>query len=74
MACLYADGKLAEGQTWTQESIIGSLFEGSVIVRDGLIYPRIKGSAFVNAESTLLIDDRDPFGWGIPIAVETAAV
>ena len=73
MACLYADGKLAEGQIWVQESIIGSLFEGSVAVRDGVIYPRIKGSAFVNAESTLLIDDRDPFGWGIrPGAAEPA--
>ena len=30
LACLAADGKLAEGQVWRQESIIGSVFEGSV--------------------------------------------
>ena len=65
LACLYADGKLAEGQVWRQESIVGSVFEGSVAVVDGQIYPRIKGSAFVNAEATLILDERDPFCWGI---------
>ena len=30
LACLYADGKLREGQVWRQESIVGSVFEGSV--------------------------------------------
>jgi 4-hydroxyproline epimerase len=65
LACLYADGKLAEGQVWRQESIVGSVFEGSVAVVDGQIYPRIKGSAFVNAEATLILNERDPFCWGI---------
>jgi 4-hydroxyproline epimerase len=65
MACLYADGKLQEGQVWRQESLIGSIFEGRVTVRDGIVYPQIRGSAFVNAEATLLLDDRDPFQWGI---------
>jgi 4-hydroxyproline epimerase len=65
LACLYADGKLKEGQTWRQESIIGSMFEGFVKIKDEKIYPHIKGSAFVNAESTLLLDPRDPFNYGI---------
>jgi 4-hydroxyproline epimerase len=65
LACLYADGKIREGQTWKQESIVGSVFEGSVSVRDGKIYPSIKGSAFVNAEAELVLDPRDPFCWGI---------
>jgi 4-hydroxyproline epimerase len=65
LACLYADGKLQEGQVWRQESIVGSVFEGSVTVVDGKIHPRIKGSAFVNAEATLVLDERDPFCWGI---------
>lgn len=65
LACLYADGKLREGQIWKQESIVGSLFEGSVKVRDGQIYPSIKGSAFVNAEADLVLDARDPFCMGI---------
>jgi 4-hydroxyproline epimerase len=65
LACLYADGKLREGQTWRQESIIGSVFEGTVKVRDGRVYPSIKGSAFVNAEGELVLDPRDPFSMGI---------
>ena len=65
MACLYADGKLREGQVWKQESIVGSLFEGSVKVRHGQVYPSIKGCAFVNAEADLILDARDPFCMGI---------
>jgi 4-hydroxyproline epimerase len=65
LACLYADGKLREGQVWKQESIVGSVFEGSIKVRDGKVYPSIKGSAFVNADATLIVDPRDPFRMGI---------
>jgi 4-hydroxyproline epimerase len=65
LACLYADGKIREGQTWKQESIVGSVFEGSVRVADGKLYPSIRGTAFVNAESTLVLDPRDPFCMGI---------
>ena len=65
LACLHADGKLKEGQIWKQESIVGSVFEGSVTVRDGKIYPSIRGSAFVNAEAELVLDPRDPFCLGI---------
>ena len=65
LACLYADGKIREGQTWKQESIVGSVFEGSVKVRDGKVYPSIKGSAFVNAEAELVLDPADPLCMGI---------
>lgn len=65
LACLYADGKIREDQIWKQESIVGSVFEGSVKVRDGKIYPSIKGSAFVNAEAELVLDPRDPLCMGI---------
>jgi 4-hydroxyproline epimerase len=65
LACLYADGKIREGQTWRQESIVGSLFEGSVKVHEGKVYPSIKGSAFVNAEAELVLDPRDPLCMGI---------
>ena len=65
LACLYADGKLKEGQVWRQESFVGSIFEGSVSVRDGKIYPSIRGSAFVNSEADLLLDPQDPFCMGI---------
>jgi 4-hydroxyproline epimerase len=65
LACLFADGKLSEGQVWRQESIVGSVFEGTVSVTDNLVHPRIKGSAFITAESDLIIDERDPFSMGI---------
>jgi 4-hydroxyproline epimerase len=65
LACLAADGKLAEGEPWVQESIIGSRFIGRYR-RDGeKILPIITGTAFVNAETTLLLDERDPLCWGI---------
>jgi 4-hydroxyproline epimerase len=65
LACLYADGKLREGEVWRQESIIGSVFEGSVRVDDGRVIPRITGSAYVTAEATLILDPGDPFQTGI---------
>jgi 4-hydroxyproline epimerase len=65
LACLYAEGKIREGEIWRQESIVGSVFEGSVAVRNGRVYPSIKGSAFVNAETDLLFDPRDPLCMGI---------
>jgi 4-hydroxyproline epimerase len=66
LACLYADGKLRPGQVWRQESITGSVFEGAVSVVDGKLYPEITGRAYVNAEAELLLDERDPFCYGIP--------
>ena len=39
LACLYADGKLAEGQMWRQESITGTIFEGRVRVEARSIIP-----------------------------------
>ena len=65
LACLYADGKIKEGQTWKQESIVGSVFEGTVRVKEGKIYPSIRGSAFVNAEATLVLNPSDPLCMGI---------
>ena len=50
---------------WRQESIVGSVFEGSIRVREGKVYPSIKGSAFVNAESELVLDPNDPLCMGI---------
>jgi len=65
LACLAADGKLGEGETWVQESILGSTFTGRYRHDGGSIVPTITGTAFVTAESTLLLDDQDPFCWGI---------
>ena len=67
LACLYADGKLTEGQVWKQESIVGSVFQGTVKVREGKVYPSIRGAAHVNAEAELIFDPNDPFCLGIRV-------
>ena len=65
LACLYADGKLREGDIWRQESIIGSHFDGSVRLVDGAIIPSIRGTAFVTAEIDLILNEDDPFCYGV---------
>jgi len=65
LACLHAAGKLQPGAIWRQESIIGSVFDGSIDVDGDLLLPTIRGSAYVNAESTLILDTDDPFCHGI---------
>jgi 4-hydroxyproline epimerase len=67
LACLTADSKLAEGQVWRQQSVIGSIFEGSIQRQNGNIIPTITGEAWVMAEGHLLIDERDPFKDGIRV-------
>ncbi|MBI5964993.1 MAG: proline racemase family protein [Chloroflexi bacterium] len=65
LACLYGDGKLQVGQTWKQQSVVGSIFEGSVQLDGDKIIPTITGEAWVMAEGTILVDERDPFRNGI---------
>ncbi|MGY8767144.1 MAG: proline racemase family protein [Pirellulales bacterium] len=65
VACLVADGKLAERKLWRQQSITGSVFEASYVVRDNQIFPSITGQAFVNGETKILIDVNDPLTFGI---------
>ncbi|HMD19653.1 MAG TPA: proline racemase family protein [Alloacidobacterium sp.] len=65
MACLHADGTLAPGEIWRQEGILGTVFEGSIELREGLVMPSITGSAYVTAESALILDENDPFRMGI---------
>jgi len=64
LACLAADGKLAPGVVWRQESILGSVFEAEYRPGRTGIVPRITGSAHITARAELLIDEADPFAWG----------
>ena len=66
LACLAADGKLAPGETWRQESIIGSRYQASYELGvDGSIVPSITGRAYVYAEGKILFDPLDPYALGI---------
>jgi len=70
LACLAASGKLEEGSTWVQESILGSKFEAHYQWLDrcqGLVSPVITGTAHVTAEARLRLDPNDPFCWGIQV-------
>jgi len=68
LACLAADGKLLPGERWVQESLLGSSFGGEYLWLDraaGKVAPIITGSAFINGETTQLLDENDPLCWGI---------
>ena len=67
LACLFADGKLKPGEVWRQESVTGSVFEGTVEPTDepGVVIPSITGTAYITAEATLLAGDDDPLRDGI---------
>lgn len=65
LACLCADGKLKPGEIWRQESILGSVFEGSYRYDSDQIIPRVTGTAYITAEATLIMDPADPFRSGI---------
>jgi 4-hydroxyproline epimerase len=68
LTCLAAEGKLAPGQVWRQEGILGTVFEGSyqwAAGGDDRIVPSITGSAYVTGESRLILNPEDPFCNGI---------
>jgi 4-hydroxyproline epimerase len=65
LACLAAAGKLAPGEVWRQEGVLGTVFTGSYEPAEGGITPTVAGRAYVTAEATLLLDEADPFRWGI---------
>ena len=65
LACLAADGKLAAGEPWVQAGITGSQFQGRYEWDGERVRPFITGRAYMTADSTLLIDEQDPFAWGI---------
>ncbi len=65
LAALYQAGKLREGEVWRQASILNTVFEGRVELRGEDIIPIVTGRAWVNGESTLILDPSDPFCEGI---------
>ena len=65
LATLHAHGKLALGQRWHQESIVGSMFTGWLEASGQDLIPHIQGRAFVTGRATLLLDPQDPFRHGL---------
>lgn len=72
MAQLTARGRLKVGDTFVHESIIGSLFRGTVesSTRVGTydaIIPVIEGWARITGHNSISIDDRDPYRHGFQV-------
>ena len=73
LACLAADGKLAPGIPWRQESVIGSVFTGRYTrpaaalagVPANAVLPLIHGRAFITLDANLIFDPADTFAWGL---------
>jgi 4-hydroxyproline epimerase len=68
LACLAADGKLQPGEVWRQESIVGSIFEGRYRPAghpEGGVVPTVTGRAWVTGDLKVVIDEHDPFRFGI---------
>jgi 4-hydroxyproline epimerase len=66
LACLCAEGKLSPGQVWRQESVIGTIFEAAYQLDEaGSVIPTITGSAFITAKGEMVLDEQDPFQFGI---------
>jgi proline racemase len=65
LACLAADGRLAAGAEWVQESIIGSTIKTSYRWQGTKVVPTITSWAHVMGEGNLLLDPADPLLWGI---------
>ena len=73
MAQLHAKGKLAAGDVFVHESIIGSLFKGRVekettVANRKAIVPSIGGWARTTGYNTIFIDERDPYAHGFVVA------
>lgn len=68
LACLAAEGTLAPGQVWHQESVIGSVFAARYErPEDGsaAVLPFIHGRAHVTLDAQVVFDPQDPFAWGL---------
>lgn len=73
MAQWAAQGRLAVGDDFVHESIIGTLFSGRVEAATGIgpfdaIIPSIEGWARMTGYNTIFIDERDPLARGFQVA------
>ena len=69
LATLHARGELKEGEKFVYESILGTLFEGEIVVTTKVgefdaVLPKITGSAYMTGFNNFLIDEDDPVKYG----------
>ena len=64
-ALLATDGSLGDGQTWRNDSIVGTTFHARVIGEaPGGLLTEVEGTAFRTGEHRFFLDPRDPLGTG----------
>jgi proline racemase len=64
-ALLFDDGALTEGQTWRNDSIIGTAFYARAIgTTDEGVLTEVEGMAYRTGEHRFVFEDRDPLGTG----------
>jgi proline racemase len=64
-ALLVADGAIADGETWRNDSIVESTFYARAIGHDpGGLLTEVDGTAFRTGEHRFFLDPRDPLGTG----------
>ncbi len=73
VACLAAEGALAEGETIEIQGIAGETFTASFRREGDALIPSVTGRAFITAETTILFDPADPFRFGMPRAPAVAS-
>ena len=57
--------RLAEGQTWRNDSIVGTTFHARAIgIVDAGVLTEVEGTAFRTGEHRFVLDERDPLGTG----------
>jgi proline racemase len=69
MAILVAQGKMAIGDKFTNEGLLGTLYYGkavSAVTRSGTsgIVAEVEGSAWITGRAEFSVDPRDPLGGG----------
>jgi trans-L-3-hydroxyproline dehydratase len=69
LACLHADGRIALGQPYVHESVIGTTFTGRVLAETSVgTYPAVEteiaGRGFLTGFQQFVVDREDPTGGG----------
>ncbi|MBV9802008.1 MAG: proline racemase family protein, partial [Solirubrobacterales bacterium] len=64
-ALLDADGAIALGETWRNDSIVETTFHARAIGRSPAgVLTEVEGTAFRTGEHRFVLDPRDPLGTG----------
>jgi proline racemase len=72
MATLHARGRLALGQDFRHEGVLGTVFTGRLVEATtvgayGAVVPTISGQAWITGMSTYVVDPSDPFPDGFTV-------